>query len=131
MVFIYDSGYLYRYIDKKELCFILKSGIVYSINPAGTYWTTLFTDESIIARNLLAISKKELYRIGGFRLAEVDPKHIKYSSVVKPSKGFKGGAIEILIDIPIPTISIYDMASKQLVGSYMNGAFTAIRNLSC
>ncbi|AKA74681.1 hypothetical protein SULI_13015 [Saccharolobus solfataricus] len=132
MLFIYDSGYLYRYIDKKELCFILKNGIVYSTNnPNGTYWTTLLTDDPSRASNFLAISKKELFRIGGFRLADVDPRHIKYSGIVKPAKGFSGGAIEILIDIPIPIITIYDIIGKRLIGSYMDGSFAAIRRLSC
>ncbi|AWS00383.1 hypothetical protein DFR87_12645 [Metallosphaera hakonensis JCM 8857 = DSM 7519] len=58
MVFIYDSGYLYRYVDRAELCFILENGIVYSTkNPKGTHWTTLFTDSPSIARNWLAISE--------------------------------------------------------------------------
>ncbi|BAB67030.1 hypothetical protein [Sulfurisphaera tokodaii] len=121
MVFIYDSGYLYRYVDRAELCFILKNGIVYSTkNPKGTYWTTLFTDSPSIARNWLAVDKSEFFRIGGFRLADVDPRHIKYSGIVKPSGNFKGGAIEILIDIPIPIISIYDMMRGRQIGSYMN-----------
>ncbi|MDT7892604.1 MAG: hypothetical protein RQ952_07755 [Thermoproteota archaeon] len=61
--------------------------------------TTLLTDDPLIASNLLAIRKTELFRIGGLRLADVDPRHIKYTGIVKPSLGFPGGAIEILIDI--------------------------------
>jgi hypothetical protein len=39
--------------------------------------TTLLTDDPVIASNLLAIMKTELFRIGGLRLADVDPRHIK------------------------------------------------------
>ena len=35
MVTVYDSGYLFRYVDDKELCFILKNGFVYSTKPHG------------------------------------------------------------------------------------------------
>ena len=132
MLFVYDSGHLYRYVDKKELCFILKNGIVYStINPRGTYWTTLLTDDPAIASNLLAISKTELFRIGGFRLADIDPRHIKYTGFVKPSLNFSGGAIEILIDIPLPILTIYDLINKQLISSALPEIFTAISKLKC
>jgi hypothetical protein len=132
MLFVYDSGYLYRYVDKKELCFILKNGVVYSTtNPRGTYWTTLLTDDPIIASNLLAISKTELFRIGGFRLADVDPRHIKYTGIVKPSLDFPGGAIEILMDIPLPILTIYDLINKQPISSEMSEIFTAISKLKC
>ena len=113
------------------MCFILKNGVVYSTNPRGTYWTTLLTDDPMIASQLLAVSKNELFGIGGFRLADVDPRHIKYSGIVKPSRGFSGGAAEILIDIPIPIITVYDMVQKRVVASDLTGTFYAIMNLNC
>ena len=132
MVTVYDSGYLFRYVDEKELCFILKNGFVYSTtNPTGTYWTTLLTDDPHIARDLLAIDKRVIYRVGGFKLSDIDPKHIKYIGRVKPWKNYRGGAIEILIDIPIPIISIYDLNTQSVVASDLNGTFTARRTFNC
>ena len=131
MVTIYDSGYLFRYVDDKELCFILKNGFVYSTNPMGTYWTTLLTDDPYVARDKLAIDKDPIYRIGGFKLSDIDPRHIKYQGRVKPWKNYRGGAVEILIDIPIPIISIYDLNRKNMVASDLNGVFTAVRAFRC
>ncbi|BBG23397.1 hypothetical protein [Sulfuracidifex tepidarius] len=39
---------------------------------------------------------------------------------MKPSGKFGGGAIEIVIDIPIPIMSIYDITNKTQVGSCMD-----------
>ena len=40
------TPYLYRYIrSTSEFNFVVKNGIIYSFNPAGTYWTTLLTDD--------------------------------------------------------------------------------------
>lgn len=64
--------YLYRYVSRKELEFIRSHGMVYSVNPYGTYWTTLLTDDPDVAMCRLALSYRPEYRVGGFPLESID-----------------------------------------------------------
>jgi len=50
---------------------------------------------------------------------EVDPSYIKYRGIVAPAYGQIGGAEEIIITVPIPILSIFDMRSKRLVYSLL------------
>mgnify|MGYP001770660958 CR=1 FL=1 len=81
---------------------------------------TLLTDDPYVARDMLAKDKDPIYRVGGFKLSDIDPKHIKYQGRVKPWKNYRGGAVEILIDIPIPIVSIYDLNRKNIMASDLN-----------
>ncbi|BFH72220.1 hypothetical protein SJAV_01640 [Sulfurisphaera javensis] len=58
-----DSNYLYRYIGDDELEFIRRNGVIYSKNPMGTYFTTLFTNDSQKAMMYLSLSSPPRYRI--------------------------------------------------------------------
>jgi len=57
--------------------------------------------------------------VGGILLRDVDPNYIIYKGTVAPAYGNPGGAEEILIAIPIPIISIFDMDSKITKYSYL------------
>lgn len=94
--------YIYRYItSSNELKFIYDTNIVFSVNPYGTYWTTLLTDDASEAQRLLALSRKPIYRVGGFPLANIDRGLIIYQGPVKPNNNQPGGAWEILIKGPV------------------------------
>ncbi len=58
--------YIFRYItSESEANFIRSKNIVFSTNPYGTYWTTLFTDDKREAQRLLALRNTPKYRVGG------------------------------------------------------------------
>ena len=48
-------------------------------------------------------------------LKDVDSSYIKYKGIVAPAYGQIGGAEEIVITVPIPILSIFDMKNKKLV----------------
>jgi len=52
-------------------------------------------------------------------LKDVDPSYIKYKGTVAPAYGQIGGAEEIVITVPIPILSIFDMRGKRLVYSLL------------
>lgn len=116
---ILRTPYIFRYIGSSELDFIVRNGIIYSYNPRGTYWTTLLTDDPHEAQRRLSLPKPPLYRIGGFLLRDIDPRDIVYRGTVAPAYGQPGGAEEILLKIPIPIVSVFDMQSKKTLYSYL------------
>ena len=110
------TPYLYRYIrSDNELNFVKKNGIIYSFNPIGTYWTTLLTSDPKYAQQRLSLPEPPLYRIGGFMLKDIDPNYIKYKGTVAPAYGQIGGTEEVVLAVPIPILSIFDMKNKNLV----------------
>lgn len=101
--------YIYRYIvSENEANFIRRTGIVFSTNPYGTYWTTLYTDDKSEARRLLALKADPKYRVGGIPLSHVDRGLIKYQGRVKPNNQQPGGAWEIVISGPVFIVSMYN-----------------------
>ena len=114
------TQYIYRYVrTATEFNFVMKNGIIYSFNPAGTHWTTLLTNDPKYAQQRLSLPEPPLYRIGGFMLKDIDPSYIKYKGTVAPAYGQIGGAEEIVITTPIQIVSIFDMQNKNLVYSFL------------
>jgi len=116
---ILKTPYIFRYIRSSELDFIVKNGIIYSYNPRGTYWTTLLTDDPHEAQRRLSLRSPPLYRVGGLLLKDIDPGSIVYKGIAAPANGQPGGAEEILLKIPIPIVSIFDMQNKKTLYSYL------------
>jgi len=114
------TQYIYRYVrTATEFNFVMKNGIIYSFNPAGTHWTTLLTNDPKYAQQRLSLPEPPLYRIGGFMLKDIDPSYIKCKGTVAPAYGQIGGAEEIVITTPIQIVSIFDMQNKNLVYSFL------------
>jgi len=116
---ILKTPYIFRYIRSNEFSFIVKNSIIYSYNPRGTYWTTLLTDDPNEAQRRLSLRSPPLYRVGGFLLRDIDPRDIVYKGIVAPANGQPGGAEEILLNIPIPIISVFDMQGRSTLYSYL------------
>jgi len=57
--------------------------------------------------------------ISGFLLKDIDPESTVYKGTVAPAYGQPGGAEEILLKIPIPVVSVFDMQSKKTLYSYL------------
>ncbi len=101
--------YIYRYIrSDSEIRFIKDTKIVFSTNPYGTYWTTLYTDDENEAQKLLALPGAPKYRIGGIPIDSINSGLIKNQGRVKPNNGQPGGAWEIVVSGPVMIVSLYN-----------------------
>jgi hypothetical protein len=110
--------YLFRYVRRKEADFIKNKNIIYSINPYGTYWTTMYTDDPMTAKCLLALDYEPEFRVGGIPIDAVPRKGIIYQGIVKPKKDpisgiiLPGGAWEIVLKVPVFIIYMVDLTTK-------------------
>ena len=118
---IKNTRYLFRYVSSHtEFDFIEKNRIIYSMNPMGTYWTTLITEDPLEAKRLLALPKIPHYRVGGISLADLDIRMVKRFDTASPAYNEPGGGEEILIEGAIPIVSIYDFNAQNSVYSFLS-----------
>jgi len=59
-------------------------------------------------------------------LKDIDPDYIEYRGTVAPAYGQTGGAEEIVITVPIPILSIFDMRGKKVVFSLIKELYPFI-----
>ncbi|EZQ06654.1 MULTISPECIES: hypothetical protein [Acidianus] len=112
MLTLMRTPYLFRYISSDaEYEQIKRQGVIFSRNPVGTYWTTLFADDPITVQRLLALPRRPKYRVGGIPLKFIDVAWIKKKDIVQPNYNQPGGAEEFILSEPIVIFSIYNFAT--------------------
>jgi hypothetical protein len=85
----------------------------------GTYWTTLITNDAVVAMQMLALPRAPRYRIGGLSIDEIDPRMIRRFDRAAPAYHQPGGAEEILIEGAIPIMSIFDLTNGRTIHSIL------------
>ncbi|ARM76951.1 hypothetical protein [Acidianus manzaensis] len=124
---------LFRYVDENEYNFIIKNGYVWSINfhvYGGTYWTYLFTNDEICAKDVLKLDHEVQFRVASF--TEISLLYIKpprkedIETIIKDldlyipqaqSTNFETyySPLIVLLDGPIIPASIYDIRNSKLM----------------
>lgn len=118
---VLDSPFLFRYVSENEFEFVRRNGFVFSLNPVGTYYTTLLTNDPADAQRYLALSYKPRFRVGGFPLSDpLVQLQVVFVGYVAPKYGQPGGAREYVLKGPLfvlskPYVYAYDMVNDEVV----------------
>lgn len=124
---------LFRYVDENEYDFIVSKGYVWSINSnvyGGTYWTYLFTNDEVCAKEILKLDHEVRFRVSSFTemsfLYVKPPRKEDIEKIMKDidlaipevrSSDFATyyGSLIVLLDGPMIPTSIYDIRTRKLV----------------
>lgn len=110
---------MFRYIGRDEYAIVKGNHLIWSVNVQGTYWTTLLTDDGHAAKRFLSLRQLPSYRVGGFPLKDVDIRAVRGRGIVSPRYGEPGGGDYILLDKPLPIVSIFEFESGTTRDSYL------------
>ena len=117
----WDSPNLFRYVGESEYKFIMEKGYVKSINPKGTYWTTLLTEDPQCAKQLLKLPREVRYRVAGPVFSDTlkcilfKPLDYEEEPIPHRESGVGITVTAVIIRKPLPPASIFDMVNKSLI----------------